>query len=335
MLTAAIACLLGAHVGAGSDTRAPAEDQTILVLPLDVDGELPDKWRAEAESRIRAGFERSGVTLVDADPGGTVGCRDRACIRGLADVATHVVRPQLRVEPGERDYAFTIDVSSTRTGELVAKVEGDCDLCGFEEVGALIEAKAAAATASIERLRAAVALFEITSSPVGATIEIDGTRIGTTPTAVELAPGMHRIRVAKPGFRAQTIEVEAIEGLRKSIELPLGVVDDTTDRDARRTRAWFIAGGVLMGVGVGTLATGGALLAIDGRPHRRDCQTDVAGNCRFLYGTKNGAITALSLGAAGTVAGIVLVALAAKRHRRARPDQAMRLVPGNGMTLRF
>ncbi|HET6583262.1 MAG TPA: PEGA domain-containing protein, partial [Nannocystaceae bacterium] len=296
MLTAALALLLDPLLlaAAARDTAAPAEPETIVVLPLEVDGELPDKWRGEAESRLRAGLDRSGVTLVAADPGGPVGCRDRACIRGLADTATHVVRPRLQVAPGERDYSFAIDVSSTRTGEVVATVEGECDLCGFEEVGALIEAKAAAAASSIERLRAAVAMVELESTPPGATLEVDGTRIGTTPTALELAPGTHRVRVTKPGFRAQTIEVEAIEGLRKTIELPLvAEVADTSERDHRRQRALFVSGGVLIGLGVGGLGAGAALLAIDGRPHRSDCQADVEGNCRFVYGTRNGGIAAV------------------------------------------
>jgi hypothetical protein len=339
VLTAAIACLLAPLplAAADYDTRAPAEAETIVVLPLEVDGELPDKWRADAETRMRAGFERSGVTVVEADPGGAVGCRDRACIRGLADTATHVVRPQLHVAPGERDYSFVIDVSSTRTGEVVATVEGDCDLCGFEDVGALIEAKAAAAAASIERLRAAIAMVEITSSPPGATLEVDGTQMGTTPTAIELTPGMHRVRVVKPGFRAQTVEVEAIEGLRKTIELPLvAEVPDRSDRDEKRQRALFVSGGVLMGLGVGALAAGGALLAIDGRPNRRDCQADIEGNCRFLYGTRNGGIAAVSVGAAGAIVGIALVAVAAKQRRRAKQrDVAVQLVPAHGFMLRF
>lgn len=333
MLTAAIACLLAV---AGSVGRAPAETETILVLPLEVDGELPDKWRGEAETRMRAGFERSSVTVVEADPGGAVGCRDRACIRGLADAATHVVRPQLRVAPGERDYSFAIDVSSTRTGEVVATVEGECDLCGFEEVGALIEAKAAAAASSIERLRAAVAMVEITSSPPGAMLEVDGTQMGTTPTAIELTPGTHRVRVVKPGFRAQTIEVEAIEGLRKTIELPLvAEVADTSARDHRRQRALFVSGAVLMGLGVGGLGAGAALIAIDGRPNRRDCQADVAGNCRFLYGTMSGGIAAVAAGAAGTVVGIVLVAVAAKQRREAKHKRNVAFAAANGLILRF
>jgi len=321
----------------GSVAAAPHGDRDrVVVLPLEVDGELPDKWRAEAATRMRTVLERSGLEVVDGARDDGIVCRDRACIRELADTSAHVVRPRLRVDPGTRDYSLVIDVLATSTGDVVASVPGDCQLCGFEDVVAMIEAKAAAATTSIERLRAAVASIELTSTPAGAAIEVDGTPSGTTPTALELAPGMHRVRASKPGFRTQTIEIEAIEGLRKSVELTLvAVAPAATDRDQRRTRALFAAGGVVGGLGVAGIATGAALLAIDGRPHRGDCQADIEGNCRYLYGTKVGGITALAIGAASTVVGIALVAVAARKRSSGRQAARIRFVPSHGLALRW
>jgi hypothetical protein len=37
---------------------AAPEPETVVVLPLEVDGELPQKWIDEAQSRMRAGFAR-------------------------------------------------------------------------------------------------------------------------------------------------------------------------------------------------------------------------------------------------------------------------------------
>jgi len=44
------------------------------------------------------------------------------------------------------------------------------------------------------------AKLEITSSPVGGDIEIDGKFVGNTPSSVELAPGEHNVAVKKTGF---------------------------------------------------------------------------------------------------------------------------------------
>jgi hypothetical protein len=315
---------------------AAPEPETVVVLPLEVDGELPQKWIDEAQSRMRAGFARSSMSLVEASPGGAVGCRDRACIRGLADTASHVATPRLRVS-GERDYTFAIDVASTRTGEVVATVEGECDLCGFEEVGALIEAKAVAAAAALEKLRAAFATVEIGTNPLGATVEVDGVVQGTTPLDLELAPGVHRVRVTKPGFLDQVFEYEAIEGMRKRIDMPLEAEPPPPpDPGIRRSRDMFIAGGVIGVLGLGAVGGGVALLAIDGEPYERDCQADVQGNCRQLYRTANGGIATIAVGAAGTILGITLVALGADARRKAKRRKAnVRFLPRSGFAIAF
>jgi hypothetical protein len=247
-----------------------------------------------------------------------------------------VATPRLRVS-GERDYTFAIDVASTRTGEVVATVEGECDLCGFEEVGALIEAKAVAAAAALEKLRAAFATVEIGTNPLGATVEVDGVVQGTTPLDLELAPGVHRVRVTKPGFLDQVFEYEAIEGMRKRMTIPLEAEPKPPpDPAIRRSRDMFIAGGVIGVLGLGAVGGGVALLAIDGEPYERDCQADVQGNCRQLYRTANGGIATIAVGAAGTILGITLVALGADARRKAKRRKAnVRFLPRSGFALAF
>jgi hypothetical protein len=41
---------------------------------------------------------------------------------------------------------------------------------------------------------------EITSTPLKADIEVDGTFMGNTPSSVNLAPGEHTIKVSKTGY---------------------------------------------------------------------------------------------------------------------------------------
>lgn len=299
--------------------RAPAG--TVRVVPVEVDGELPDKWRAQATASIRAALERAELRASDDMP--------------ESGHAAWVVRPRLRVDATSRDYALRIDVDSTRTGATVATIEGTCSLCGFEEVVAMIEAKAAAAAASITRLESATTLLELRSTPAGAAVEIDGRALGTTPTTVEIEPGPHRVRASKPGHVTQVVEVEAIEGARKSIELALAIAPAPVDatRARRQARAITIAGAVLLGTGVAAIATGGALVGIDGHPRRRDCQADVRGNCRFLYGTLPAGIATLAGGAAVAIGGAVATGIGVRRARRARGELGRGAPPRWGLVL--
>jgi PEGA domain len=48
---------------------------------------------------------------------------------------------------------------------------------------------------------AALAQLQVTSTPDGADIEIDGSFVGNTPSAVGVAPGQHQLSVKKAGFK--------------------------------------------------------------------------------------------------------------------------------------
>ena len=41
----------------------------------------------------------------------------------------------------------------------------------------------------------------MTSTPLGAEIEVDGSFVGNTPSSVEVAPGEHEIAIKKSGYQ--------------------------------------------------------------------------------------------------------------------------------------
>lgn len=59
---------------------------------------------------------------------------------------------------------------------------------------------------------AAQSRLAIETEPAGATIVIDGERIGASPLEVELAPGTHRVRAWKQGFDAREQDVRVASG---------------------------------------------------------------------------------------------------------------------------
>jgi hypothetical protein len=53
---------------------------------------------------------------------------------------------------------------------------------------------------------------QVTSQPAGADIEIDGAFMGSTPSAVELTPGDHTVRVTKKGYQSWQRKIRVTAG---------------------------------------------------------------------------------------------------------------------------
>ena len=54
--------------------------------------------------------------------------------------------------------------------------------------------------------------LEITSSPPGAEIELDGNFSGDTPSSVSVAPGEHSIRISKSGYKPWERKMKTTSG---------------------------------------------------------------------------------------------------------------------------
>ena len=88
------------------------------------------------------------------------------------------------------------DISIPKGTEITAYVNGDMklDLAKFQTAAAGATPSMAAATPPNGQL-------QISSTPDGADIEIDGSFVGNTPSSVGVAPGQHDISVKKTGFK--------------------------------------------------------------------------------------------------------------------------------------
>lgn len=308
----------------------------VAVLPLTVTGELPTRWRAEAESRLAAGLSR-GALAVSAAPDVPGTCSDPACWAEQPQLAAadFVVSATLAVGDA-RDYTLAIDVSSTKTGSVVASAEGTCELCGFEEAVAMIQTRAAVLAPEVARLGAALPLLLFRSDPAGAVVSLDGQMVGPTPVRIAAPAGAHQVDVAMAGFLSQSFSIEAVDGVRKEVALQL-VREPEPPLPAGR--GLIIAGAATTGAGVATLAVGAVLLGLDGRDFRRRCEVDTAGRCPFDYETTIGGAVSVSLGGAAIVGGISMLAVGVARSRRARASrtraQARVQASGSGVVVHF
>jgi hypothetical protein len=86
------------------------------------------------------------------------------------------------------------DITIPKGTEITAYINGDTRL----EQAKFQPRKSDSTTASMSALSAA--LLDITSTPSGADIEIDGKFVGNTPSSISVVPGDHDIAVKKNGF---------------------------------------------------------------------------------------------------------------------------------------
>jgi serine/threonine protein kinase len=73
--------------------------------------------------------------------------------------------------------------------------------------------------------------LQITSVPPGATVLLDGRRLGKTPydEMIEAAPGKHALKLRRNGYNAVKLEVELTENLTRAVELKSTWSDEPVD----------------------------------------------------------------------------------------------------------
>ncbi len=98
------------------------------------------------------------------------------------------------------------DITIPKGTPVTAFIDGDVplDLAKFQQPGTM----PAVAPAAI----AATATLDISSTPAGAEIELDGSFSGDTPSAVTVAPGQHTIRISKAGYKSWERKMNTTSG---------------------------------------------------------------------------------------------------------------------------
>lgn len=66
--------------------------------------------------------------------------------------------------------------------------------------------------AAVASMRSNAAYLDISSTPIGAEIEIDGAFVGNTPASIEVTPGDHSISISKKGFKTWERAIDSMSG---------------------------------------------------------------------------------------------------------------------------
>jgi PEGA domain len=105
------------------------------------------------------------------------------------------------------------DITIPKGTEITAYVNGDIPLD---------QKRFAPLTADNPETAEAVSTVEIKSVPDGADITVDDKFVGNTPSSLRVAPGDHKIKLEKPGFknweRVLTVSAGAISTVNPTLE---------------------------------------------------------------------------------------------------------------------
>ncbi len=305
-------------------------------MPLKLDGDLNEGWHDKIEDSLTRGFVQAGMGVVTpmqvtAASGGVGDCNNTKCFQFLSNSveARFLVRATLAVE--DRNYTITMDIVDGNDGSMAASSNEACQLCGLSEVGDLVTSQAVALRQKVDTLALEPAVLAVTSDPTGATIFIDGEKIGPTPLEEQLSPGRHEAEIRKKGYLTQTRTIEAVKGVRETVEfelLPDLDADDGSKKDWKVPVGW-----TSLSLGIAGVAAGVTFLVIDENPYRTRCSgpdVDAFGNCRQRYDTLvHGAVFTGTGGAFLVTGAALLIAARVKGGRRAK-EVARRLRVGPG-----
>jgi len=315
--TAVALVLAGPPAGTAPDpgvAAGPTVGALRLRLPNDVSG--PDQ--DTLNQRFGEGLQRSGLTASPV-PKEASACQDAACYQEAAQKAQVELLVGGDVQKTGPDYAVQVYAISAETGEVVAQVDGVCEICGIGELGDVVGSLAARLRPTLDNTNQPTTLT-VETDPEGAEVWIDGERMGETPLQTRIAPGTHELDVVKRGRRTKHVEVSLRPGVNETYSFRL----------ARSTRVPQWVPWVGLGAGAVSLASGIALLVIDEDPIRNDCNPDAEGRCQYLYDTVAGGATLTVLGVAlvGTSVGLLIAQARQDRVQRSGVQSRVRLVPG-------
>jgi len=248
--------------------------------------------------------------ICDADP---IPCAAAMATRTGADATLRVRvfagdprRVQVQLVPGEGDpIEVEIDVT---TEDLAAAV-------------------ATAVDQALDVAPPSVGFLMVRSDPPGASVEIDGERLGSTPLRASLAPGDHDVQLSHPTGSHETT-VAIVAEIETSLEHRFGSVPDPADvapgpRDTRTAPSPFnwIIGGVLAVGGVVTLISPLSTLAREGQ-----CEEAIADvGCQEMvrFGAQSGVL--LGVGLAALTAAVLMDAISPIRVQVAAGSDGARL----------
>ena len=118
------------------------------------------------------------------------------------------------------------------------------------------------------------------STPLSATVEIDGVAVGTAPGVIKIRPGFSRLRISRTGFEPWERTINALDGMTLSVSLKLNTEGIKQWRESTQFLNDLKDGAKLTDAEVKILEGEAARLAASG--YRVDVKVDTKENFKFI-----------------------------------------------------
>ena len=332
MLTLARACtlfLLGAVLAPTAHAQREASGtQRVAVVRLEFEGRIPKVLQQLFARRLLEGLSAANFEVLAEEDvqNRLVGpllalarCRDTTCFPAMASALSASYLIGARVSESNKTYVLTMDIINGRTGVVLASNHERCETCGVEEAGEKMGLAASALRDRLEIVARAPAHITVRSRPVSATVEIDGNIVGLAPLDVELAGGVHHLRLLMRGFATLERTLTVVSGVDEGMDLDLVAIPS---HFPHRTAglATLVSGAVLLAGGIIALAFDHDEIGCSAR------EKDPYGHCPWVRSTKWWGAAMVGTGAVAATLGGVFLYLA--------PRSGTTMV-GAGLTRRF
>lgn len=310
----------------GLPRTAAAADPPVVALELSTTGAVPPRARDILEQRFHLGLKACGLRVVARDANRpedqvTSSACGTECRRKIASrlQAQYVAGGTVAVRFD--NYDMHLWLADGYSGKPVAEVSRRCDVCGIQAAAETMDLVASALRAKLEATRAQAAPIEIVTDPPGAQLTLDGDVVGPAPQSIQLPAGTHVIAARADGYLPAERQLTAVAGVSERVELRLLHAPPPTHRWRR------IAGWTALGLGAAAVATGAALVAIDG--NRTDCTSSdggVVAKVCSTHDTATGGWVAVGLGGAAIGSGLYLL-FTGRAHREPAQPVSVSLAP--------
>lgn len=297
-----------------------------LPQPVVLGLEAPEAVATVAVPAIERAIKQERSVLVPRDKVAArlarepAGCLTRpACQESVAQREGGQAVLTLRAVPEGGGLQLSGSLFDVGAGDVAARAEESCAGCdGPRAAAKLAELTARLLQESASKPRGRL---EISSTPPGAAVSVDGRAVGVTPYQREAFTGAHAVALTRTGFTPYqgeaTVEPGQTATVTATLEQAAGPepapVALTQPPPPGRPKARLIAGGVTLGAGVILGAFGASALYARGRC---DGFVDAESCQRYETGIVGGAL--LGVGAALAVTGVVLLALPGERAKQVR-----------------
>lgn len=288
--------------GARADGSAETKTLTIALIDIEVVGNAGPEFRTELQAVILSAVKEEGIQVVSQDDvhaslrsrPDLADCVTPACVRALPDILGSDRFLRLWIEARGAAYSFELTLLGGEDGGVVQREQQECPVCTTREI---IEQVGQATVALAKTARGLP--VEITSTPAGARLRIDGNDVGQTPFAGNLLVGSHQVEATLDGYMPaeQTVEVTPRENGDESPQaFAMTLVEGQAPMRRKalpgrpfRTLKWAGAATAVAALGMGVV-----WLAVDGNG---TCgSADQA--CPELYDTGTLGLVGLGAGAA-------------------------------------